>query len=122
MYEDFAEQGITEAELRYARSGLVNGAAFYTDTPSKRLNYEVHRKLSGYDPLSLIPHVRDATLDQVNAAASAAFHPDALFSVMVGTAESELPAAEGEKAQTLLGALRALLGEAQVTTLPYDHE
>jgi len=122
MYEDFAQKGISEEELRYARSGLVNGAAFYTDTPSKRLNYEVRRKLSGYDPLALIPDVRDATLAQVNAAASAAFHPDALFSVMVGTAESELPAAEGEKAQTLLGALRALLGEARVTTLPYDHE
>jgi len=122
MYGDFAQQGISEEELRYARSGLVNGSAFYTDTPSKRLNYEVRRKLSGYDPLALIPDVREATLKQVNAAASKAFHPDALFAVMVGTADSELPAAEGEKASTLLGALRALLGEAQVSTLPYDYE
>ena len=122
MYEDFAAKGISADELRYAQSGLVNGAAFYKDTPSKRLNYEVQRKLSGYDPLSLIPAVRDATLEQVNAAAAAAFHPTALFSVMVGTADAQLPVAEGEEARSLLKAVQDLLGEAQVTVLPYDQE
>ncbi len=122
MYEDFASKGISEEELRYARSGLLNGAAFYTDTPSKRLSYEVRRKLSGYDPLSLLPYVRDASLEQVNAAAHSSFHPNALFSVMVGTAQADLPSKEGEEASTLLDALRGLLGDEQVTVVPYDRE
>tara|TARA_Y100001968_G_scaffold302756_1_gene316334 strand:- start:1046 stop:3904 length:2859 start_codon:yes stop_codon:yes gene_type:complete len=123
MFEDFSAKGLSAEELDYARSSLVNGAAFYTDTPAKRLDYEVRRKLSGYDPLELIPAVSSASLEQVNAAAAAAFHPDNLFAVMVGTAEAELPAADGTAASgTLVDGLKALLGGEQVQVVAYDSE
>jgi zinc protease len=122
LYEEFAAEGLSTEELSYARSSIVNGAAFYADTPSKRLGYEVRRKLSGYDPMSLIPLVREATLEQVNAAAASAYHPGALFGVMVGTAEGEIPVAEGADPQTLLQALQASLGAENVTVLPFDSE
>jgi len=122
MYEEFAASGLSATELGYARNSIVNGAAFYADTPSKRLSYEVRRKLTGYDPLSLIPLVRELSLEQVNAAAARSFHPDGLFGVMVGTAGLALPVAEGATAQTLVEALQASLGAENVKVVPYDQE
>jgi len=122
LYEEFAANGLSADELRYSRNAIVNGAAFYTDTPAKRLSYQVRRRLSGYDPLSLLPLVRAASLEQVNAAAARAFHPDNLFGVMVGTAQSEIPVAEGDPSRTLLQGLQDSLGVDNVTVVPYDRE
>ena len=122
MFEEFAAKGITEAELTYAKSSISNSAAFYLDTPSKRLSYAVRKLRTGYDPASLIEQVDAVTLEQANAAAAASFHPDALFGTLVGTASMEVPGAEEGSTTTLVEALRALLGEEAVTVVPFDRE
>jgi zinc protease len=139
MFEDFASNGVTSEELESARKGILNSAAFYTDTPSKRLNYVVRRQQTGYDPVALLPLVEAATLEQVNTAASISYDPNNLFGVVVGTASSEVPvgptpeapaAVEGEEAaeaparetKSLKAALQALFGEDAVTVKAYDAE
>jgi len=107
MFEDFAADGVTAEELESARKSILNSAAFYTDTPAKRLNYVVRRQQTGYDPVALLPLVEAATLEQVNTAASVAYDPANLFGMVVGTADSQVPvgpvpeapaAPEGEEA------------------------
>ncbi|HCP47192.1 MAG TPA: hypothetical protein DIU15_14210, partial [Deltaproteobacteria bacterium] len=122
MYDRFVQEGITEDELNHARNAIGNGAAFYVDTPSKRLSYEVRKRLSGYDPLALMPLVAEVDLEAANAAASAEFFPGDLFGTVVGTAGQEVPVAEGEPSTTLQAALEKLLGTDVVSVVPYDQE
>ena len=124
MYEEFAAKGITEEELAYAKGSILNSAAFYKDTPSKRLGYETTLRQTGYDPLSLLADVESATLEEVNAAALEAFHPNDLVITIVGTADAEVTRGEGDAAETvtLLHALQQMFGEDQVTVVPYDRE
>jgi len=124
MYEEFAATGITADELAYAKGSLLNSAAFYKDTPSKKLGYETTRRLTGYDPISLLADVEAATLEEVNAATAAAFHPQDLVITIVGTADAEITLGEGEAAETttLLHALQQMFGEERVMVVPYDRE
>ena len=122
MLESFAADGITEAELQYARSSILNSAAFYADTPAKRLSYEVRKRRTGYDPLALLPLVEEVTLESANAAAASAYHPADLFGTIVGTADAEVPGAEEGTTTTLLKALKALVGDDNVTVIPFDRE
>jgi zinc protease len=122
MMEAFAAEGITADELNYAKSSILNSAAFFADTPAKRLSYEVRKRSTGYDPLSLLPLVEQVTLEQANAAAATAYHPDGLFGTIVGTASSEVAGAEEGSTTTLLEALKALIGADRVTVVPFDRE
>jgi zinc protease len=127
LFEDFQANGVTAEELDFSRKSILNSAAFYTDTPSKRLNYEVRKKQTGFDPVSLLPHVESATLEEVNQAASIAYDPQNLFGVVVGTAGSEVPVGEapeeGEReVKSLVDALRDLFGEDSVAVKKYDAE
>jgi len=122
MYESFAADGISDEELQHARNGIVNGAAFYVDTPSKRLSYEVRKRLTGHDPLSLMPLVAEVDLATANQAAASDFFPADFFATVVGTASQEVPASEGEGSTTLQAALEKLLGADVVTVVPYDQE
>ncbi len=122
MYEEFTATGITEEELTYAKSSISNSAAFYLDTPSKRLGYAVRKLRTGYDPVSLIPQVDEVTLESANAAAASSFHPDTLFGTLVGTASMEVPGTEEGTTRSLLDALKALLGEEAVQVVPFDRE
>ncbi|GEM_PF-108694 len=143
MFEDFAGNGVTAEELESARKSILNSAAFYTDTPAKRLNYVVRKQQTGYDPVALLPFVEAATLEQVNEAASTAYDPANLFGMVVGTADAQVPVGpvpeppeaepvEGEEAaeepaeaparetKALLQALKDLFGEDAVTVKKYD--
>ncbi len=117
MYESLQAEGITADELAYAKGSILNSAAFYRDTPSKKLSYETTRRLTGYDPLSLLPHVEAATLEDVNGAAAAAFFPGDLVITIVGTADADV----GEGV-TLLHALHEIFGEDRVEVVPYDRD
>ncbi|MEE2830413.1 MAG: pitrilysin family protein, partial [Myxococcota bacterium] len=101
LYESLRDEGLSEEELTYARSSIVNSAAFYGDTPSKRLAYAIRKRQTGYDPLPMVPLVADLSLEEVNAAAASAFDPDNLFAVMVGTADAKVSLGEGEEAREL---------------------
>ena len=109
LYEDFAANGLSADELTYARSAILNSAAFYTDTPRRRLNYEVRKRLTGHDPLAHLDAVKAATLDEVNAAAATWFTPDAFFGTVV---------APKDFAPTLT----EIFGEGVVEVVPYDAE
>jgi predicted Zn-dependent peptidase len=124
MYGKLAAEGINADELSYARGSIVNSAAFFKDTPAKKLTYEVRKRMTGYDPAALIPTVAAATAEQVNEAASTAFTPDDLFVTVVGTADAKVTRGEGEAAveMTLLEALKQLFGEEAVTVVPFDRE
>jgi zinc protease len=123
LFQKLQAEGVSEDELRYARNSIVNSAAFYTDSPSKRLAYEVRKRLTGYDPLALVPKVGALTLADVNAAAQATFHSGEFFGTVVGTAKD--PAGEpkeGEKVPTLQEGLQAIFGAEGVQVVPFDRE
>lgn len=122
MLESFAAEGIAADELKYARSSIVNSSAFYRDTPAKRLSYEVRKRRTGYDPLTLIPQIEALTLEDVNTAAAAVYDPANLFGSIVGTAQAEVPGAEEGATTTLVQALRALLGDEAIEVVPFDRE
>lgn len=109
LYEDFARDGITADELTYARGAILNSAAFYTDTPRKRLAYEVRKRTRGLDPLAVLPAVREASLEEVNAAASQVFTPGAFLGTVVAPKE-------------FLPTLQEVFGADAVTVVPYDAE
>ncbi len=109
LYEGFVADGLTADELAYAKGSILNSAAFYVDTPRKRLSYEVRKRTRGLDPLALLPAVEAATLEEVNAAVAAHFTPDALFGTVVAPKDF-LPVLEG------------VLGEGTVEVVPYDAE
>ena len=110
LYALLQAEGISEAELQYARGSIVNSAAFYTDTPRKRLNYEVRKKLTGYDPLSHIETVEGLTLEQVNEAAKSVFDPQNLFGAIVATAKD------------IKAGLEELVGAENITIKAYDKD
>ena len=122
LYEQFQAEGLTADELDYARSSIVGSAAFYRDTPSKRLSYEVRKLTTGYDPASLVETVGVISHEAVQRAAATAFDPANLVSVMVGTADAEITLGEGDEARktTLLEALKEIFGEDGVTVVPFD--
>ena len=107
LYEDFAATGLTADELVYARSTILNSAAFYSDTPRRRLSYEVRKRLTGEDPLARLDEVREATLESVNAAAAAWFTPGAFFGTVVAPKSFE-------------PVLTEIFGEGVVDVVQYD--
>jgi zinc protease len=122
LYEGFKAEGISEDEFDYARSSIVNSSAFYRDTPSKRLSYEVRKQTTGYDPASLVSIVEGLSHEAVQTAAGSAFDPDNLVAVLVGTADSKVKVGEGDGARevTLVEALREIFGADAVEVVPFD--
>jgi len=122
LYEGFKAEGISRDEFDYARSSIVGSSAFYRDTPSKRLSYEVRKQSTGYDPAALISTVEGLSYEAVQAAAGQAFDPDNLVAVLVGTADSMVQLGEGEAARevTLVEALHSIFGEEAVEVVPFD--
>jgi zinc protease len=109
LYDRFVADGLTADELAYAKGAILNSAAFYIDTPRKRLGYEVTKRTRGLDPLALLPAVEAATLEQVNAAVAAGFTPGDIFGTVVAPKE-------------FLPVLEKVVGEGTVTVVPYDKE
>lgn len=110
LFDALAANGLDERQLQYARASILNGAAFFTDTGAKRLAYEIRKRISGQDPLSLLPRIETATIDDVRAAAAARFFPKDLRVVVVATAKDLRPA------------LEALVGKENVEVVPFDKE
>ncbi len=109
LYEDFAAKGLTADELVYARSTILNSAAFYSDTPRRRLSYEVRKRVTGEDPLARLDEVRTATLESVNAAAAQWFTPQAFFGTVVAPKDFE-------------SVLTEVLGAGVVEVVKYDED
>jgi zinc protease len=88
----WCERGISERELRWAKRYLTRSHAFAIDTASKRVGMRldalVYDLPAGYHERYL-DHVRDVTLDEVNAAIRARISPRDLWISVVGT-ESEI--------------------------------
>jgi len=122
LYEGFAKDGISSDEFDYARSSIVGSAAFYRDTPSKRLSYEVRKQSTGYDPAALVGVVDGLSHEAVQQAASEAFDPGNLVAVLVGTADGLVTLGEGDDARevTLADALREIFGNDGVEVVPFD--
>ena len=126
LWEGVAAGGITTEQLEYARSSYLNSAAFITDTGAKRLSYEIRKRIIGFDPLAYLDGIRAATLEEVQAAAQAFFHPKDVVIVVVGSTVKAPK--KGSKAQPAAGlvdikpGLDALIGAGNVTVVPYDRE
>lgn len=110
LFGKLQAEGIDDAQLKYARSSILNGAAFYTDTGAKRLGYEIRKRIVGHDPLALLPAVERATIDEVRAATGALLHPANLRIVVVATATD------------LRSKLEAAFGKDAVSVVPFDQE
>ncbi len=90
MLEKWHREGITQAELDWAKSYLVKSHAFSIDTASKRvglaLDEEVYQLPAGYHE-EYVARVRSVSLAEANAAVARRIDPTALSIVVVGTAE-----------------------------------
>ena len=122
LYEGFARDGISSEEFDYARSSILGSAAFYRDTPSKRLSYAVRKQSTGYDPAGLVGAVGELSHEEVQRAASQSFDPENLVSVIVGTADQmvTLGTEEEPRELTLADALREIFGSEAVEVVPFD--
>ncbi len=92
MLESFVADGITDAELSFAKSYLGESYAFDIDTPYKRVRQAIDEEVYGLVPdyhTAYVSRVLAVTRDQANAALKARLATKDLVVVVVGTA-SEL--------------------------------
>ena len=89
MLDDLVGKGITDAELAFAKSYLVESYAFDIDTPFKRVRQAVDEDLYGLPTdyhTGYTKHVQAVTRDQANAALKARLSADDFVVIVVGTA------------------------------------
>lgn len=110
LFAAWVRDGVSDDELAYARDSILNSAAFFVDTPLKRLNYELRKARIGADPLGLMDAVRTVSLEDVRAAVSRDFDPEVTHAVIVATASD------------VRDQLVELMGEGAVSVVAYDTE
>lgn len=113
LFERLAADGITEEELAFGTSYLINQFPFKIDTTPKRLEQLLSGELLGWPEDFLdryVDDVRAVTLDGVNAALRRHMHPADLLITVVGTASL---VADG---------LQALPGVRALRVHPYDQD
>jgi zinc protease len=97
LLEEFVEKGITKRELSFITNYLVRSYAFEVDTAPKRLAQAIEVELlelpADYHT-RYVDHVRNVTLERVNAAASQRLSTKDLVVIVVGTAAESLEAVQ----------------------------
>lgn len=89
MLEDLVKKGITDQELAFAKSYLVESYAFDIDTAFKRVRQAVDEDLYGLPSdyhTGYIGHVQAVTREQANGALKARLSADDFVVIVVGTA------------------------------------
>jgi len=90
LLEQLAADGITESELAFGRSYLVNQFPFKIDTVPKRVEQVMSGELLGW-PADFLDHyiadVEAVTVDAANAAVRRHIHPADLVIAVLGTAD-----------------------------------
>jgi len=113
MLSEWIEKGITEKELKSAKSMLTRSYAFMVDTASKRLGLALDEILydlpTGYYA-SYTKRVADTTLDEVNSALRRRLDPTHLVVALVGTSDK------------VLTDVQAVMPDARTEVLPFDSE
>lgn len=97
-YRRFVEEGLTDAEIDFARTHLLHAFAFAVETPTLRAVQQVRAQLLGCPPDHVATYqARLEALDcaQVRAAVRAHLDPDRLAVVVVSTAAEVQAALEG---------------------------
>lgn len=113
LFGDLVEHGVTDDELAFTKSFLVNGFPFQVETPARRMWQLAQIELLGRPADFLdtwVERVSSLTRDEVNRALRTHLHPDHLALAVVCTAEP------------LRDAIAALPGVRSVRTVPYDAE
>jgi zinc protease len=108
LFGDVARDGITEAELEYARKSLLNGAAFDEDTPERCLRGRLSRAHLGTHREQALAQVLHADGRGVREILKKRYKPKDLVAVVVCTAADLEPQ------------FRAMKGWASVEVIPYD--
>jgi len=114
LYRSLAQNGLTQAELDFAKVNLRESFAFNLATPEDRLDVRITSDLVGQPEgyvASFPQRVAAVTLEQVNAAL-ASLRPDDLEIVIVTTAEELRPRLEAA----------GLLKDAEVEVVAYDED
>ncbi len=89
LLEKFVKEGISDAELGFAKGYLGESYAFDIDTPFKRVRQAVDEELYGLAAdyhTAYVEHVRAVPLEGANAALKTRLDLDNLVVVVVGTA------------------------------------
>lgn len=110
LFQEFVEQGADTEELELAKSYLEGRFAFTQDTAGHRLNLALDEVLLGMAPGTFARYREDlaaVTLENVNAAIREHLRPDALLTVLTGTADD-------------IGPALAPLGLGAVQVVPYQ--
>jgi zinc protease len=92
MVEKLKAEGISQAEFRFARESLINGAGFSYNTPLKRVENTLTERTLGLPDgfvRGFAQRLREVELSQVNSALGRFLKPNALTITVLGTA-SEL--------------------------------
>src|SRR5262249_31216397 len=111
LYREWAEEGLTDEEVAFAKGYLGNSFAFSIATPEERLDLRLHVEMSGLPPDHVeryVNRIRGVSNDEVRRAMRAHLRPDDLEICVVSTAEALQP---------LLG---KLLDGRAVEVIPYD--
>ena len=101
LLEDLVASGVTDEELTFAQSNLVNQFPFRIDTAPKRLEQEIWTELFEWPPDFLdryVERVKATTREEIAAALRRNIHPNDLVVTVVGTAaevQSDLEKLEG---------------------------
>jgi zinc protease len=114
MLEELLSKGITDQELSFAKSYLVESYAFDIDTAFKRVRQAVDEDLYGLPSdyhTGYIGHIQAVTRDQANAALRTRLSADDFVVVVVGTA-SEIKD----------GVAKAIPKLSSTEVVPYDAE
>jgi zinc protease len=112
LLEAFVDQGLTDAEVRAAKSFLVRGHCFEVDTAAKRLDARMDIELYGLPPehyaqyTRLVQRVKPA---EVREAVRRRLSSRDLAIAIVATAKDVRPA------------LERLPGLTELSVVPYDH-
>lgn len=113
LFTDLVDHGVTDDELAFTKSYLINGFPFQVETPARRMWQLAQIELLGRHADFLDTYVERVTAlsrDDVNRALRAHLHPDRLALTVVCTADP------------LRDAIAALPGVTGVRTVPYDEE
>lgn len=90
MVEDLAKSGITQTELEFAKSSLINSSGFMFNTPAKRVENKVLEKtldLPDGFMKTYGPEMQKVTLAQVNQALAKYLKPNQLAITVLGSAK-----------------------------------
>jgi zinc protease len=114
LLDQLIERGVTDRELRFAKSYLVKSFAFEIDTPAKRLGHRLDELVmdlpKGYYR-EYVDRVQAVTLDEANAAIRKRLSSRDLLVSIVATAKDLQPALE-----------KAIPGLSEVKVVPFDRD